>query len=56
MSRIEKLNLSQWDPELRSLFKADEATPLEQGMMRMLAHRPAIAKEIIALGAGIQSD
>ena len=56
MSRIKKLTPSEWDPELRTLFKADEATPLEQGAMRMFAHRPAIAKGLIALGGGIKSD
>lgn len=56
MSRIKKLAPSEWDPELRTLFKADEATPLEQGAMRMFAHRPAIAKGLIALGGGIKSD
>ncbi len=56
MSRIKKLDPSDWDPELRTLFNADEATPLEQGAMRMFAHRTAIAKGIIALGGGIKTD
>lgn len=56
MSRIAKINVADWDPELRASFRADEATPLEQGTMRMFAHRPAIAKGIIALGSGIKAD
>ncbi|MFV0275581.1 MAG: carboxymuconolactone decarboxylase family protein [Parahaliea sp.] len=53
MSRIEKLSADHWDPELRELFAADGATELEQGTMRMFAHRPSIAKGLIAMGQGI---
>ena len=56
MSRIAKLAVAAWDPELRHLFAADSATPIEQGAMRMFAHRPAIAKGIIALGMGLKRD
>jgi len=56
MSRIAKVEVVNWDPELRRMFAADEATPLEQGTMRIFAHRSAIAKGIIALGAGLKAD
>jgi hypothetical protein len=56
MSRIAKLDVAQWDAELRRMTAADQATPLEQGAMRMFAHRPAIAKGIVALGAGLKTD
>jgi AhpD family alkylhydroperoxidase len=56
MSRIAKIDPGDWDPELRSAFAADQATPLEQGAMRMFAHRPEIAKGIVALGAGLKRD
>lgn len=56
MSRIAKLDVAQWDAELRRMTAADQATPLEQGAMRMFAHRPAIAKGIVALGAGLKAD
>jgi len=56
MSRIAKLPPDRWDPALREMFAAEQATPLEQGAMRMFAHRPAIAKGIVALGAGIKTD
>jgi alkylhydroperoxidase family enzyme len=56
MSRIAHLPVDQWDPALRTLTGADEATPLEQGAMRMFAHKPDIAKGIAALGAGIRQD
>jgi len=56
MSRITKLDPAQWDSDLREQFRADEATALEQGTMRIFAHRPAMAKGVMILGAGIASD
>ncbi len=53
MSRIQKLPIDQWDPELRALTAADEATPLEQGMMRMMAHTPEMAKGMIAFSGAL---
>ncbi|MCC5886780.1 MAG: carboxymuconolactone decarboxylase family protein [Gammaproteobacteria bacterium] len=54
MSRIKKLEPEQWDPELRELTRADSATPLEQGLMRMLAHCPEQAKGLTRLGAALK--
>ncbi len=31
MTRISKLPTAEWDPELRSMVAADEATSVEQG-------------------------
>lgn len=56
MSRITHVPLEDWDPDLRRVTQADQASPLERGMLRMLAHRPAIAKGVAALGAGIRQD
>lgn len=56
MSRISKVDPADWDAGLREQFRADEATPLEQGTMRIFAHRPAIAKGVLALGGGIKQD
>jgi AhpD family alkylhydroperoxidase len=44
MSRIAKLSPDQWDPDLRAVIAADEATPLEQGLMRLMANAPPYAK------------
>jgi AhpD family alkylhydroperoxidase len=44
MTRLTKLSVEQWDPELRALTVADEATALEQGLLRIMAHAPEIAK------------
>jgi AhpD family alkylhydroperoxidase len=53
MSRVQKLAVEDWDPELRALTVADEATPLEQGLMRMIAHRPEMAKGLIAFSSAM---
>jgi AhpD family alkylhydroperoxidase len=54
MSRIAKLDIEQWDPELRAMTRADSATPLEQGLMRMMAHAPGIAKGLAQFGAALK--
>lgn len=54
MSRIHKLDIDAWDPELRNMTRADSATPLEQGLMRMFAHIPDIAKGFAAFGGALK--
>lgn len=54
MSRITQLPLDQWDPELRKLTHADSATPLEQGLLRMFAHRPELAKGMIQFAGALK--
>ncbi len=53
MSRIRKLPTDQWDAELRAMTDADAATPLEQGLMRMMAHTPAMAKGLTAFSGAL---
>jgi AhpD family alkylhydroperoxidase len=50
MTRLSKIPAENWDPELRAMTRADGATPLEQGMTRVLAHSPAVAKAVIVFG------
>ena len=38
MSRIKKVDLDDWDKDLREMTAADSGTPLEQGAMTMFAH------------------
>lgn len=54
MSRISKLDVEEWDPELRAMTRADSATPLEQGLMRMMAHCPDIAKGFARFGGALK--
>lgn len=56
MSRITKLPVAEWDPQLQELFRAKDTTALEQGTMRIFAHRPAIAQGVISLGTGVAQD
>lgn len=44
MTRLIKLTNDQSDADLRSQVAAAEAMVVEQGAMRVLAHRKAIAK------------
>ena len=53
MTRISKLPVTTWDPDLRAMAAADSATPLEQGLVRVLAHTPEIAKAFLAFGGGL---
>jgi AhpD family alkylhydroperoxidase len=50
MTRLSKIPVEDWDPELRAMTQGDGATPLEQGMTRVLAHSPAVAKAVIVFG------
>jgi len=53
MSRISKIPVEQWDPELVALTGGDTATVIEQGITRMLAHCPEMALGAIGFGASI---
>jgi alkylhydroperoxidase family enzyme len=53
MSRIQKLPTEAWDAELRTMTLADEGTPLEQGLMRIIAHRPEMAKGMVAFSGAL---
>ena len=54
MTRISKLDPKDWDEGLRALAQPDTATPLEQGLMRMFAHAPGIAKGLAAFGGSLK--
>lgn len=54
MTRIAKLDPQDWPAELREMTRADEATPLEQGLMRIFAHCPEMAKGVTALGGALK--
>ena len=44
MSRVSKLPLELWDPELRQMTDADHGSPLEQLMGGVMAHAPGLSK------------
>lgn len=51
MPRIRTLPIEQWPDNLATLVGGDSATIVEQGMFRALAHNPAMARGVMALGA-----
>jgi AhpD family alkylhydroperoxidase len=53
MSRVAMLPVEQWDAELRAAVAADQATPLEQGPLRMMAHTPEITKPFLAFAIAL---
>ena len=56
MSRITKLPSDQWDDDLWVMTSGDTGTPLEQGLIRMMAHAPGIAKGIVQLGGAFREN
>ena len=56
MSRIKKLDLDDWDKDLREMTAADSGTPLEQGAMRMFAHIPEISKGLTAFAGSLKQN
>jgi AhpD family alkylhydroperoxidase len=54
MTRIKMLDPGAWDPDLAAMTRADSATPLEQGLMRIFAHRPQLAKGLTAFGGALK--
>jgi alkylhydroperoxidase family enzyme len=53
MSRISKIPVEHWDPELVAMTAGDTASVIEQGITRMLAHCPEMARGAIGFGAAI---
>lgn len=51
MTRLAMLPSEQWDDDLRVLAQAEAATPLEQGLLRIMAHAPELAKALVTFGS-----
>ena len=56
MATIAKLPVNEWDPELRAMTGADDCSPIEQGLMRMFAHRPEQAKGFVAMAGSLKTN
>lgn len=54
MTRIKKVALEDWDPELRAMTAADSGTELERGLMRMFANRPDLSKGMIGFAGALK--
>ncbi len=55
-TRVTMLAVDEWDPELRELVGADQRTPVELGPMPINAHRPGLAKALVAHHAALWTD
>jgi AhpD family alkylhydroperoxidase len=51
MTRLSILPAEQWDDGLREIAKADGATPLELGLLRIMAHAPESAKALVTFAS-----
>jgi alkylhydroperoxidase family enzyme len=54
MSRLAKLTVDNWDPELRGMTAADTGSAIEVLPMQIFAHCPEIAKGIVGLGMALR--
>jgi len=53
MTRLTKVPVEQWSAELRALTHAEGSTPLEQGVLRIMAHVPGMAQAVATFGASL---
>ncbi len=56
MTRLSFVPLDEWDPDLRAMARADERTPLEQGLTRIFAHRPEVAKPLLRFAGAMRAN
>ena len=53
MARISTLPASEWREDLREMIGADSATLVEQGILRVFAHNPDLAKGVLGFGGAL---
>lgn len=56
MTRIAKIEVADWNPELRDLVHGEELPPIARSMFNVLAHRPKIAKAFVELFGAFKAD
>jgi alkylhydroperoxidase family enzyme len=56
MSSIAKIDVSDWDPELRELTHGQHLPPAARSVLNILAHRPAIAKAFVQLFGAFKAE
>lgn len=54
MSRITKIPMEDWTPELRDAIGNANLGPFEQGLLRMMAHKPRVAVGLLGFVAGLK--
>jgi AhpD family alkylhydroperoxidase len=53
MARLSTVPASEWRADLRDLAGGDTASPTEQGIMRVFAHNPDLAKGVLSFGMSL---
>lgn len=53
MVRIATLPMSEWRLDLREMVGGDNATVVEQGLLRVLSHNPDVAAGVLGLGGAL---
>jgi len=51
MARVATLPMSEWRSDLREMVGGDNATLVEQGLVRVLSHNPDLAAGLLGFGA-----
>lgn len=54
MARLSQIQPEDWDRALQAAFRPETRTPLENGLFRYFAHRPDLAKGLIAFSGGLK--
>lgn len=53
MARISTLPVSEWREDLRTMAGGDSASLVEQGILRVFAHNPELAKGVLGFGMAL---
>ncbi len=56
MSRITKIEHEHWDPELRAMTQADALSPIERGLLRIMAHKPETTKGFVRFFGALRAE
>ncbi|MGE3746914.1 MAG: carboxymuconolactone decarboxylase family protein [Sphingomonadaceae bacterium] len=56
MSRIAKIDVAKWDPDLRALVKGDAMPAVTKSLFEIIAHCPQTAKAFVHMFAAIKAE
>lgn len=54
MSRMTKIPMDKWPAELRDAVGNSKLGSFEQGLLRMMVHKPQAATGLVAFAAGLK--
>jgi alkylhydroperoxidase family enzyme len=56
MSRIAKIDVADWDADLREFTHGEALPPVARSVLNILAHRPTVAKAFVSLFGAFKTD